>query len=424
MKVFDRAEFPQAILHLDGDAFFASVHTALNPKLKGKPVVTGLDRGIASSMSYEAKKLGITRAMPIYQIRKEFPQVIVAGSDYDAYVMYSRRMQEIVGRYTSVVENYSIDECFADITHVGEVLGMNYEEIIVAIQKDIDRELGIGVSIGVAPTKVLAKLASKLNKPHGLKLIPQSEIIETLKQVPIDMVWGIGRKTYRVLQHAKIKTAYDFVMQKRSWVVQHFSINLVEIWDELRGVSRHDVHGQATSYQQSISHTRSFTPTTDKVFILSELMKNVEEVFFRARQLGLQTKNLSLFIKTKAFQYYTEDMVLTGVVDIPTSDVLTQVEKVFNGLCKSGEIYRASGITLYKMVSPQFVQDDLFGAQVALDTKSQLFGVVDSLRMKMGNKGLYLAGSMLARSKNNFQPSHVLKKGSRRLPLVWLGNAY
>jgi len=115
-------EYPRAILHVDGDAFFASCEVARNPALKGKPVVTGQERGIASALTYEAKALGVVRGMSIREIRKRYPSVVVLPSDYATYSLYSRRMYSIVRRYSPCVDEYSIDECFADLTCQDEVL--------------------------------------------------------------------------------------------------------------------------------------------------------------------------------------------------------------------------------------------------------------------------------------------------------------
>src|SRR3989344_3897158 len=134
--------FPRAIVHVDGDAFFASCEQALDPRLRGKPVVTGKERGIAASLSYEAKARGVTRAMPLYQIRKLCPDVILLPSDYETYSLLSKRMYDIVRRYTSDVEEYGIDECFADITGLRRPFRMSYTEIVRKLQEDLYRELG------------------------------------------------------------------------------------------------------------------------------------------------------------------------------------------------------------------------------------------------------------------------------------------
>src|SRR3989344_3486200 len=127
-------EFPRAILHIDGDAFFVGVETAKNPSLRGKLVVTGRERGIVSALSYEAKDLGIIRGLPIFEVRRKYPEVIVLPSDYDSYTEYSQKMFDIVRRYTEEVEEYSIDECFADLTGWRRPLKMTYEEILRKIK--------------------------------------------------------------------------------------------------------------------------------------------------------------------------------------------------------------------------------------------------------------------------------------------------
>src|SRR5262249_44458036 len=149
--------YPNAILHIDGDAFFASCEQASNPKLKGRPVVTGKERGIAASMSYEAKARGVVRGMSIRDILKICPEVIYLPSDYEAYSLLSTRFFAIVRRYTPDVEEYSIDECFASLTGLRRQYRTSYERIAAHIKRDLDRELGFTFSVGLAPNKVIAK---------------------------------------------------------------------------------------------------------------------------------------------------------------------------------------------------------------------------------------------------------------------------
>src|SRR5262249_36473028 len=156
-----RGSYPQAILHIDGDAFFASCEQAGNPKLKGKPVVTGKERGIAASMSYEAKARGVVRGMPIRDILKVCPEVVLLPSDYETYSLLSTRFYAIVRKFTSEVEEYSIDECFADITGYRRAYRASYEQIAARIKHELDTSLGFTFSVGLAPNKVLAKVGSK-----------------------------------------------------------------------------------------------------------------------------------------------------------------------------------------------------------------------------------------------------------------------
>jgi DNA polymerase-4/DNA polymerase V len=162
--------FPRAILHIDGDAFFASCEQARNPLLKGKPVVTGKERGIAASMSYEAKAKGVTRGMPLWQIKKICFGVILLPSDYETYSLLSKRFYAIVRRYTPQVEEYSIDECFADLTGLRRPLRMSYDEMAESIKRDLDTELGFTFPVGLGPNKVLAKVGSSGKNPRASRL--------------------------------------------------------------------------------------------------------------------------------------------------------------------------------------------------------------------------------------------------------------
>src|SRR6266481_9977 len=159
--------FPRAIVHFDGDSFFASVEQLMNHALRGKPVVTGGERGAATSLSYEAKRMGAHRGMSMQEIKKRCPAVIIVPSDYTSYSIYARRMYTIVRSFTPEVEEYSIDECFADITGLHVKYGMPYEQITKMIQEKLQADLGLSFSAGLGPNKCLAKAASKFRKPAG-----------------------------------------------------------------------------------------------------------------------------------------------------------------------------------------------------------------------------------------------------------------
>jgi DNA polymerase-4/DNA polymerase V len=153
LTVFD---WHNAILHLDADAFFASVMQVVYPRLKGKPVVVGKERGIATACSYEAKKLGVKRGLRINEIKKIFPQVVIVDSDYEIYALFSQKIFSILRRFTPLVEEYSVDEGFADIKGLRRPLNMSYQEIGAAIKNEIETSLGLTVSVGISLTKFLA----------------------------------------------------------------------------------------------------------------------------------------------------------------------------------------------------------------------------------------------------------------------------
>src|SRR3989454_11350529 len=169
-------DFPRAILHIDGDAFFASCEQSRRPKLQGRPVVTGKERGIAASMSYEAKVRGVTRGMRLAEIRKRCPEAVILPSDYETYSLLSKRFFALVRRYTPDVEEYSVDECFCDLTGLRRPLRMSYETMAARIKADLEHDLGLTFAVGLAPTKVVAKLASKWQKPAGLTVISGTDL--------------------------------------------------------------------------------------------------------------------------------------------------------------------------------------------------------------------------------------------------------
>src|SRR5215510_5396815 len=227
--------FPRAVVHIDGDAFFASCEQARDPQLQGKPVITGKERGIAASLSYEAKARGVTRGMRLFEIQRLCPDAIILPSDYETYSLLSKRLVAIVRRYTPEVEEYSIDEVFADLTGLRRPLRMSYEKMAATIKHELDTELGFTFSVGLAPNKVVAKIASKWQKPSGLTAIPGRELHHYLAQLLVEQVWGIGPNTTAFLNKHGIRTALEFAQRQEPWVQRALSKPFYHIWQELNG---------------------------------------------------------------------------------------------------------------------------------------------------------------------------------------------
>jgi DNA polymerase-4 len=179
--IFSLHSWLQAIVHVDADAFFTSCEEVIHPELRGKPIITGAERGIVACASYAAKKIGIKRGVQLRDANIICPELIVLPSDYETYSLFSRRMFMIIRRFTPQVEEYSIDEAFADITGLRLLLKSSYEDIAFKIKNEVQREIGITVSIGLSLSKVLAKIGSKYNKPDGLTVMPGPSIASFLK---------------------------------------------------------------------------------------------------------------------------------------------------------------------------------------------------------------------------------------------------
>ncbi len=400
-------EYPRAILHVDGDAFFASCEVARNPALKGKPVVTGQERGIACAFTYEAKALGVVRGMSVREIRKRYPSVTVLPSDYATYSLYSKRMYNIVRRYSPCVDEYSIDECFADLTGQDEVLKLPLEEIVRRIKYDLDTELGITFSVGLAPTKVLAKIGSKWRKPSGLTCIPMSLTESFLKDLPIGKVWGIGWKTTTFLQRMRIVTALDFVKKDVEWVQKYLSKPYFETWCELRGKVMFELHQETKTSQHSIAKTLTFVPCTDKAYIYSQLSNNIEGACAKARSYGLGTQKISIFLKTQDFKYHHADIKLPSLTSTP-EDILRSIEPHFHSLFASNTVYRTTGISLLDLRKPS-TQQTLFETIETDSRMTDLYRHIDRLSHKFGKHSIFLGSSLNAIAKQG-KKSVIWKK--------------
>ncbi len=383
----------KAILHIDGDAFFVGVEVAKNPKLRGLPVVTGEERGIVSALSYEAKALGVIRGMPIYRVKKDFPKVIILPGDYASYVRYSGKMFDIVRRYADDVEEYSIDECFADLTGLDKPLKMSYLQIAEQIKKEITEELRLSVSIGIAPTKVLAKVASKWVKPNGLTVITKETAPNFLEKTPVEKIWGIGRQTSQSLIKKNIKSGKDFIDKPLNWVEGYFSKPYVVLWRELRGESIMELDPRPKTVYSSIQKTRTFFPiTNDKVFLLSQLSKNIEEACAKARHYKLVPKKISFFLKTQGFRYYNASATLTAPTNAPEI-IITLAQELFDTMHEKEVLYRTTGVTLSELVSSDVSQGDLFGGRELADKFEVIHKKIDQLESKLGKKLVHLAST-------------------------------
>src|SRR3972149_5067615 len=195
------SSWPRAILHLDADAFFASCE----------------------------------QAMRLSEVKKVCPDAVLLPSDYETYSLFSLRMFEIIRRFSPDVEEYSIDEAFVDLTGLRRSFHGSYGIIAQKMQKSVEKELGITVSVGVSLSKVLAKIGSKHNKPNGLTLIPGRDIHLYLDKLPVEKVWGIGPNTTAFLGKFGITTALQFARKDEAFIRKYLSKPYQEIWHELNG---------------------------------------------------------------------------------------------------------------------------------------------------------------------------------------------
>jgi len=388
--------YPRAILHIDGDAFFASCEQSRNPKLRGVPVVTGRERGIAASMSYEAKAEGVTRGMSIREIQRVCPNAIIIPSDYETYSLLSRRFYSVVRRYTPAVEEYGVDECFADITGLRGVHRKSYEDIALSIKNTLDRELGFTFSVGLAPTKTLAKVASKWHKPAGFTAIAGNRAHVYLTKVPIEKIWGIGPQTSAWMSKQNIESALDFASRPEEWAELYLSKPFYETWKELRGVPVLSLNTLAKETYASIQKVKTFTPPSkDSAFVFAQLSKNIENACIKMRRYNLAAREVSLFLKFQDFRYTGISLRLDRSICIPF-DITRLAREHWHEFFKDGAEYRSTGVRMSKLEEHNTRQLDFWGSEIQAEKMTRLFSAVDRAAQRYGKHSLYTGSSMQA----------------------------
>jgi len=340
---------------------------AVNPRLKGKPVVIGAERGIATAISYEAKVYGIKRGMPMNEIKKLYPEVIVLPGDYELFSLFSKKMFSILRRFSPTVEEYSIDEGFADLCGMRRPLHLTYEQIAQQIQSQVNQELAIPISIGISLTKSLAKLASDFKKPMGITIVSGKNIEKFLAKIPLLEIWGIGQATNRYLAKFNIKDALQFANLPETVFEKGSEIKLnkphLEIWTELRGLSVYKVNPQAKNQYKSISKTRTFRPATNNPEIVwAELINNVEEAFTKVRRYGYFVKKMVIFLKTQQFRYFSAEINFNQKQQYPLL-FRNKVKQTFVKLFKPSFFYRATGCVLVELSENNQEQIGLFNEE-------------------------------------------------------------
>ncbi len=363
--------WPEAILHLDADAFFASVTQAVNPHLQGKPVVSGMERGIATAVSYEAKALGVERGMPCWEIKKQFPTVIITHSDYKLYHLFSNKMFSIMKKYSPAVEIYSIDEGFADLKGLTRPLKMSYYEIGRAMKDEIENSLGITVSIGIATTKSLAKIAANLNKPSGLTIIPKEKTVELLKQIDISKVWGIGYRSAPKLRRFNINTAYDYAIRPENFIKKFYPKPFYEIWLELNGTSLFKVDPSVKREYKSITKSHTVTPATNEKSVLwARILHHVESAFLKARKYNYSVGRIFIYLKTQKFTYQGIEIRINDKTSYPIM-IRRQIRQGFEKIYDPSNLYRATGATIYNFEEDRMHQSSLFFEDENLKEKAK-----------------------------------------------------
>lgn len=398
--------WPRALVHLDGDSFFASVEQAVKPWLKGKPVVTGKERNIVAAASIEAKKMGVTRGVALWDAKKMCPDLVVLPTDYETVSIFSKRMFEIMRRYTPAVEEYSVDEGFCDLTGTRRVHRAPYRAIAQRMQSDIHKELGITVSAGLSISKVLTKIASKKNKPAGFCAIGAWDIEAVLRDVPVGDIWNIGPSTAALLTSHGMPTALQFAQAPREKIERLLTKPGIEVWQELNGESVMPIETEPKASYQSISKVKTFTPPSDnRDYVYAQLWKNVESACMKARKYHQAPQRIAVFLKQHDHRACGREATLRRPSAYP-NELSAVIQNLYSTLFQSGTRYRATGIILGNLSSSVSFQSTLFEDVVRIEQTRELYAALDELRERYGKHVVHHGASHLAQNAQ-----HLTERG-------------
>lgn len=366
------------ILHGDGDNFFASCLIAKYPRLRNKPLVVGAERGMATALSPEAKALGITRGMPIFEITPRFPEVIILPGDYALFSRMSIHMHTLIGETTSIVEKYSIDESFADITEAVLKRRTTAEIVGMEIKVRTYEQLGIPISFGIAPTKTLAKLVSTSSKPNGFRVAMTEEaLVPILANIPIEKVWGIGQKTAVKLRARGIYTALE-LRDIPTHLLAAFASPLVDIQKELRGTIVHPLNMESTLEQSMIS-SLSFPATNDLNYIRKEFIRHIEHLCGRLRKHDAAARMFTIHIKNRSQELRSTSCILAQHSNTPGA-FLDHFDKLLAEIIARDERVRTTGVCVSDIIPMSAANTSLFDSR---DTRENIiFSAIDSLRQR------------------------------------------
>jgi DNA polymerase-4 len=381
-----------SIIHLDLDAFFASVEQRDNPAYRGKPLITGgisggggnLNRGVVHAASYEARKYGVHAGMSIWEARQKCPQGIFISSRISKYLEASKIFFQIGSIYSPLVEPLGMDELFLNVSGCESLFG-SIEVIGRKIKERVYGELGLKVSVGIAENKFLAKIATNLGKPDGFYIIYFKDIQKILYPLPISALWGIGRKTEELLKKSGIYQVEQLAKMPDSILDNLLGKNGKKIKLLAQGIDESPV--TPPSEVKSISRETTFpTNITEKAILIKELLKISQVVGYTARKEGYKGRTITLKIRFHNFTTFNKSKTLENSTHLDDIIFKTIVELLNKVKLKKGGV-RLLGIRLSNL-SPEDKRNQLKFVRDKEDKLEQLSQSLDKIREKFGSKAI------------------------------------
>jgi DNA polymerase-4 len=333
------------ILHVDMDAFYASVAERDDPSLRGKAVVVGAGaRGVVLSANYAARKYGIRAAMPVGRAKRMAPHAVFVTPDHQRYSEVSAKVMEIFDSFTPLVEPISLDEAFLDVTGARKLLGTG-REIAVEIRRQVEASEGITCSVGIAPSKFIAKLASGHCKPNGILEIPADRILNFLHPLPVNAIWGVGPKTAETLERLGLRTVSDIANLPRATLIRALGqASGASLYELAWGRDYRDV--TPNEPDKSISAAETFAQDIDDPEeILREFLRLTEKAAARLRENDYYAKTISIKVRFADFSTISRSKTLPLPID-STHDIYEIAKSLYLALNLDRARLRLVGISL------------------------------------------------------------------------------
>ena len=381
------------ILHVDMDAFYASVEQRDRPELAGKPVIVGGDparRGVVSAANYLARQFGVHSAMPAITARRKCPQGVFLAPRIDYYAEVSGQIRAIFERYTPLVEPLSLDEAFLDVSGSTDLFGPP-EEIGRRIKQEIRAELRLVASVGVAPNKFLAKIASDLRKPDGFVVVEPERIQEFLDPLPVERLWGVGRVASQSLRQIGVHTISQLRQLPLAVLRDRFGASGEHLWELAHG--RDDRPVVPDHEAKSISHETTFAEDiTDGEVLRAWLLELTDQVARRLRRHGLRARTVQLKIRLADFRLVTRSATLPTATNI-TGELWEAAAALLEAwLSQARQPVRLLGMGTSGLSACEQVQKLLFD-EPQRTRQSRLDGVTDAIRERFGDAAISRAGA-------------------------------
>jgi DNA polymerase-4 len=386
----------RCIFHIDLDAFFVSVEEALNPELKGKPVIVGGDperRGVVASASYEARPFGIHAGMPLSKARRLCPQAIFIRANFSRYRDASNRFMEILADFSPDIEPLGLDEAYLDVTGCEEPYG-SPQKMAQTIKERINKELKITASVGIATCKVVAKIASDLCKPDGLLEIAPGEEQAFLNPLPIAKLPGVGEKTEQSLKEMGITTIGELASLPLDTITRRLGATGAVLHSYARGIDDREVEapGEAKSISQQLTFARD---TLDHNFLEANLHNLCQEVCQELRSQNKKAKCVAIRLRYADFKTITRQVTLREASDVTQVVFATAQQLLSKTLAKQEKPIRLIGIRVSSLVGEE-KQLPMFDSRVA--KFGHLDQAVDKIRKKYGPTAIKTGDDVLSES--------------------------